>query len=94
MTSSSDESRATDPVDEIWVEVALLVRPALAEQAAALLDRFIPSGLSTELPFEQGEEFGEATIPADGEARVSGFVPQADWPPLFSDYTHKAIDAD
>ncbi|HJN92926.1 MAG TPA: 50S ribosomal protein L11 methyltransferase [Dehalococcoidia bacterium] len=65
-----------------WVEVALTVCLAEAERAQAVLDRFIVSGTSVEMPFEQGEEFGVASFSPEAEARVSGYVPARDWPGL------------
>ena len=59
-----------------------MTRPAQAEQAAALLERFIVSGLSTALPFVQGDEFGRASVDPEGDARVSGYVPQPAWAEL------------
>ncbi len=79
---SSAESQIPDPEADLWLEIALVTRPALAEQAAAVLERFIVSGLSTALPFEQGEEFGQASVDPEGDARVSGYVPQPAWAEL------------
>lgn len=52
------------------------------EQATAILERFAPAGTATTLPFVQGEEFGEAQVPPDGEAHVSCYLPLRDWPHL------------
>ena len=79
MAGAPLDSQIPEPEPDLWIEVALVTRPAQAEQASALLERFIVSGLSTALPFVQGEEFGQASVDAEGDARVIGYVPQRAW---------------
>ena len=93
MATSAGSDPAPEPDSDHWVEVTLVTRPAQAEQAATLLERFIVSGLSTALPFEQGDEFGQATIDPHGDARVSGYVPQAAWAELRDGITRAVQEA-
>lgn len=65
-----------------WIEVSLRVPLTEAGYAQGLLERFIASGTSTELPFQQGEEFGEAIFPPCADARISGYVAARDWAAL------------
>lgn len=73
---------ASDNADETWVEVRLETPPGLVEMAVAVLEPWFPSGTSVSLPFEQGDEFGEATLVSEGMATVSAFAPAEVWPSL------------
>lgn len=79
---TQDSSAGSEAIADEWVEVLLTVRLREADRAAAVLARFIASGTSVAMPFEQGEEFGAASFPPEAEARVSGYVPARDWPGL------------
>jgi len=63
------------PLVEIWLEVPA----AEVEWAAAILELVSPAGVATTYPFEQGLDFGEATIRPDVCARVSCYLPTSDW---------------
>lgn len=52
---------------------------AEAEMAAAVLERFAPSGAVIHWPFVQGEDFGESATPSEGTARVCAYVPVGAW---------------
>ncbi len=81
-TQINERPDAADLIATEWVEITLTLPLADAELAGAILERFIPSGTSTALPFEQGDDFGAANFPPAAEARVSGYVPAGDWPAL------------
>ncbi len=80
--SSGAPPSPSAPGVEEWIEVSITVPPIAVEQATALLERCTRSGAAITVPFQQGEEFGAATIDPAADARVSCYVPAQAWPSL------------